>query len=48
MMPVTYFALFPVQVKLMLTNCHYPNGLDERRVSIPCLYKEATLPKGSS
>ena len=45
---VTYFALLPVQVKLMLTNCHYPDGLDERRVRIPRLHKEATLPKSSS
>ena len=48
MLLVTYFALLPVQVKLMLTNCHYPDGLDERRVRIPRLHKEATLPKGSS
>jgi hypothetical protein len=46
--PETHFALLPVQVELMLANGHYPDGLDERRVCIPGLYKQATLSKGSS
>lgn len=48
MLPRTYFALLSVQVKLVLANGHYPDGLDERRVCIPGLHKESTLPKGSS
>lgn len=44
----THFALLPVQVELMLANGHYPDGLDEGRVCIPGLYKQATLSKGSS
>ena len=31
----TYFALLPVQVELVLTNGHDPNGLDQRMAGIP-------------
>lgn len=48
LLTVTYFALFSVQVKLMLTDCHNPDGFNQRSVRIPGLHHKAALPKSSS
>lgn len=45
---VTYFALFSVQVELVLTDCHYPDGFDQGSVCIPGLHYQPALTKGPS
>lgn len=43
----THFALLPVQVELVLTDGHHPDGLNQRVACIPCVNDKTGLPKSS-
>lgn len=45
--PSTHFALLPVQIELVLTDGHHPNGLNQRVAGIPRVDDQASLPKGA-
>lgn len=42
-----YFALLPVQVELVLTDGHRPDGLDQRVAGIPSVDNQARLSERS-
>lgn len=44
---MTYFALLSVQVELVLTDGHRPDGLNQRVAGIPCVNNQASLSKRS-
>ena len=44
---VTHFALFPVQVELVLTNSHPPDSLDQRVAGIPGVDDQPCLSEGA-
>ena len=41
----TYLTLLPVQIELVLANGHSPDGLDQRWTCVPCVHRNATVPK---
>lgn len=43
----THFALFPLQVELVLANGHDPNGFNQRVAGIPGVDNQTRLPKGT-
>ena len=43
----THFAFLPVQVELVLTDGHHPDGFNQRMAGIPCVYNQPGLSEGS-
>lgn len=43
----THFALFPVQVELVLTDGHHPDGFNQRVAGIPCVNNQTGLSKSA-
>lgn len=43
----THFALLPVQIELVLTDGHHPDGFNQRMAGIPCVNDKTCLSKGS-
>lgn len=39
----THFALLPVQVELVLTDGHHPDGFNQRVAGIPCVNNQTSL-----
>lgn len=43
----THFAGLPVQVELVLADCHHPDGFNQRVAGIPCVNNQTGLPECS-
>lgn len=43
----THFALLPVQVELVLTDGHHPDGFNQRVAGIPCVNNQPSLSESS-